>query len=96
MTEVTIAATPPKKRRRRRRDPGSRAALSMRLSRARKARGLLCIQIELRQGEVEGLLRRGLLAPERVRDRLAIRRAVHELFDLVQPFTRTANGRPWR
>jgi hypothetical protein len=49
----------------------------MRLHRERKRQRLRCLMIELRDGEIEGLIQRGWLARERRKDVVAIRRALY-------------------
>ena len=53
----------------------------MRYHRARRASGLRCITVELRDTEVQEMVRRGLLAPQAATDTVAIRDAVHALLD---------------
>jgi hypothetical protein len=51
----------------------------MRRHRERQRRGLRCLTIELKEGEIEGLIQSGWLARERRKDVVAIRRALYKL-----------------
>lgn len=63
----------------------SPGAARMRLYRVRKQRGLRCITIELFEREIDGLIRSGYLAVHERSDNLAVRKAVHALFDRIFP-----------
>jgi hypothetical protein len=58
--------------------PLTAAAVRMRRSRERRRRGLLPVNITLRDREIAGLVRRNLLAPAAVRDKTAVRKAMHD------------------
>ena len=55
----------------------------VRWHRARRREGLLVIRLEVRNSEVEVLVRRGLLDPAGRSDRLEIARAVGKVLDQV-------------
>jgi hypothetical protein len=59
------------------------AAIRMRLYRDRRRKKLRCVTIELRETEIDWLIRRGLLNSEMRNDLLAVRGALHELMDRV-------------
>jgi hypothetical protein len=52
------------------------AAERMRLHRKRHRNGLLCVRLLLHETEIDGLVRRGLLKPERRRDQSAVETAI--------------------
>ncbi len=51
------------------------------LYRKRRRHGLRCIQIEVRQSEIESLIQRGLLMHDEAADCYAIRDALHKHLD---------------
>jgi hypothetical protein len=53
----------------------------MRRHRERKRDGLRCITVQLRETEIDELIRKGLLPGETRNDRTAIANALHEHFD---------------
>jgi hypothetical protein len=55
----------------------SPAAARMRLHRERRRRGLRCLMIELRETEVDALIRAGLLEHETRNDRNAVLKALY-------------------
>ena len=55
----------------------SAAAERMRLHRQRRKEALRCLTIELRETEVDVLIRRGLLEADARNDRLAVMNALH-------------------
>jgi hypothetical protein len=57
------------------------AALRMRLYRDRRRKNLRCVTIELRETEVDWLIRRGLLNHEMRNDLIAVRDALHDFLD---------------
>jgi hypothetical protein len=57
------------------------AAERMRLHRERRRRGLRCLRIELRETDVDALIRRGLLAQETRNDTSAILKALYGHFN---------------
>jgi hypothetical protein len=57
------------------------AAERMRRSRQRCRNGLRCFRLELRDGEIEALVRRGLLLPSEQTNRNAIIKALYAFFD---------------
>lgn len=73
--------------------PGARR---MRRHRDRRKRSCRCITIELRESEVDELIRLRLLAAGERSDNLAVRKAVHGLFDRVFPARRRATACRWR
>ena len=63
--------------------PISPAAMRMRLSRGRRANGLRCVMLEIRESEIDGLIARRLLADDRRNDIRAIVQALYVLLDRV-------------
>ena len=59
----------------------SLAAARMRLHRARRRAGLRCLMIELRETEVDALIRMGLLKPETRNDPNAVTGALYSFLD---------------
>jgi len=59
----------------------SAAAERMRRHRQRRRDGLICMTIELRKSEVDGLIKRGLLGPETRNDVSAVRKGLYSYFD---------------
>ena len=59
----------------------SLAAERMRLHRNRRRQGLRCITVELRETEIDALVRRGLLKAETRNDMYAVRRALYQYLD---------------
>jgi hypothetical protein len=59
----------------------SSAAKRMRLHRERKRNGLRCLMIELRETEIDALIRKKLLAAEMRNDAGAVSEALYKLFD---------------
>ena len=59
----------------------SAAARRMRAHRDRRRKGLRCIRVELRETEVDVLIRKGLLKPDARNDPNAICDALHAHFD---------------
>ena len=59
----------------------SAAAERMRLHRERRRQGLRCIIVELRETEIEALVRRGLLEAETRNDKYAVRKALYDHLD---------------
>ena len=57
------------------------AAMRMRLYRDRRRKELRCVTIELRETEIEALIRKGILAREMRNDTIAIREALYAHFD---------------
>ncbi len=57
------------------------AAERMRLHRERRRRGLGCLMIQLRETEVDALIRRGLLAQETRNDKNAVLKALYGHFN---------------
>jgi hypothetical protein len=57
------------------------AAERMRLHRERRRRGLRCLVIELRETEIDALIRMGLLKAEARNNLPAIRHALYDHFD---------------
>jgi hypothetical protein len=61
----------------------SATAKRMRLHRYRRRQGLRCITAELRETEIDTLVRMGLLEAEMRNDLKAIKKALHEFLDAV-------------
>jgi hypothetical protein len=59
----------------------SAAAERMHLHRERRRQGLRCIIVELRETEIDALVRRGLLEAETRNDKYAVRMALYEYLD---------------
>jgi hypothetical protein len=59
----------------------SRAAERMRRHRERRRDGLRCITIELREAEIDALVRKGLLKSETRNERKAIRQALYAFLE---------------
>src|SRR5262249_40255949 len=64
-------------------EPASRspAAERMRLHRQRRRNGLRCFMIELRETEIDALIRNGLLPPEKRRDYESVQSALYAFLD---------------
>ena len=73
MTDTSLAAPPTRSR-----SPG---AERMRRHRDRRQKGLRCVRIELRETEIDVLIRRGRLADDSRGDLAAVRKALHGFFD---------------
>jgi hypothetical protein len=70
------------------------AAERMRLHRERRRRGLRCLTIELRETEVDALIRGGLLEQETRNDRNAVLKALYGHFNrTLGPTPLRATGR---
>jgi len=63
--------------------PLSASAERVRLSRKRRAQGLRCVTVEIRDSEILSLINHGLLSRDRREDRYAIARVLHALFERV-------------
>ena len=61
----------------------SPGALRMRRHRDRRKRGCRCITIEIRESEVDELIRHRFLAAGERGDKYAVRKAVHALLDCI-------------
>jgi len=61
------------------------AAERMRASRKRRRDGLRCIPLEIRDDEIEALVKAGLLASDARTDRTAIAAAIGKLLDQLPP-----------
>jgi hypothetical protein len=59
----------------------SAAAERMRLHRERRRQGLRCLMIELRETEIDVLIRKGLLKPETRNNSIALREAFYAFLD---------------
>jgi hypothetical protein len=59
----------------------SAAAERMRIHRQRRRQGLSCLTIELRETEIDALIRRGLLKAETRNDERAVRMALYAHLD---------------
>jgi hypothetical protein len=66
---------------------GSAAAERMRLHRERRRQGLRCLTIEVRESEIDTLVRMGLLKSEMRNDANAIIEAVYAHFDRTLDLT---------
>jgi hypothetical protein len=53
----------------------------MRLHRLRKSKGLRCLTLELRDSEVDAMVRRGLIGDAQRNDFGAIRRAIYNMLE---------------
>jgi len=73
MTDTTLAAPPTWSR--------SAGAERMRRHRDRRQKGLRCVRIELRETEIDVLIRRGRLARDSRADLAAVRKALHGFLD---------------
>jgi hypothetical protein len=73
MTDTTLAAPPTRSR-----SPG---AERMRRHRDRRQKGLRCVRIELREAEIDVLIRRGRLAGDSRGDLAAVRKAMYGFLD---------------
>jgi len=60
----------------------SPAAERMRRHRQRRRKGLRSVWVDIRESEIDELIRRGHLANTDRDDRYAVRRALHHFFDL--------------
>ena len=67
--------------------PQSRSPAARRMARHRRRRrdGMRCVTVELRETEIDQLIGCRLLAPSSRADPLALRKAVHGLFDQLFP-----------
>ena len=65
----------------------SAAAERMRLHRERRRKGLRCLTIELRETEIDALVRIALLRPEMRNDPSAVSKALYAYFDQTLDFT---------
>ena len=61
----------------------SAAAERMRLHRERRRLGLRCLMIELRETEIDAMVRRGLLKPETRNKPTAVSGALYDFLDLT-------------
>ena len=61
----------------------SPAAKRMRLHRERRSLGLRCLTLELRETEIDALIREGLLTSETRNDPNALRGALYDFFESV-------------
>jgi len=59
----------------------SPAAERMRLHRTRRRYGLRCLWIELRETEIDTLIRKGMLRPETRHDANSVRKAIYSFFE---------------
>jgi hypothetical protein len=73
--DAEISITPPAP------NAPSAAAERMRLYRERRRKKLRCVTIELRETEIDRLIRRGLLNAEMRGDLIAVRDAMHRFLD---------------
>jgi hypothetical protein len=58
------------------------AAERQRLARHRRTHKLVCVTVELREGEIQALICQGRIKPFERADRAALRRALHSFFDV--------------
>jgi hypothetical protein len=63
------------------------SAKRMRLYRERRAEGLRCVPLEVRDREVDALIACGLLSPDQAKDREAIASAIGSLLDIIPAST---------
>jgi hypothetical protein len=87
-TDMTLDASPQETEFNEEPSARSPAVERMRLHRQRRRLGLRCIVIELRETEVDELVRRGLLTEDARDDRFALRKAVHSHLDQTLTPTR--------
>jgi len=73
--DAELAVTPPTEPAR------SAAAERMRLHRERRRNGMRCLTIELRETEIDALIRKGLLKSETRNDPSAVNDALYAFFD---------------
>jgi hypothetical protein len=73
MTDTSLAAPPTRS--------GSSGAERMRRHRDRRRKGLRCVTIELRETEIDVLIRRGRLAGDSRGDLAAVRKALYGFLD---------------
>jgi hypothetical protein len=59
----------------------SPAAMRMRRSRERRREGLRCLRVELRETEIDALIRKGMLKSETRNDRKAIIQGLYEFLE---------------
>jgi hypothetical protein len=78
--ELTVTPPPPER-------AGSAAAERMRLHRERRRKGLRCLIIELRETEIDTLVRMGLPKIEMRNDANAVVEALYAHFDRTLDFT---------
>jgi hypothetical protein len=57
------------------------AAIRMRLYRDRRRKNLRCVTVELRETEIDWLIRRGLLNRQKRNDPIALKQALYAFFD---------------
>jgi hypothetical protein len=64
-------------------EPAARSAAAerMRLHRERRRNGMRCLTIELRETEIDALIREGLLKPETRNDQSAVSDALYAFLD---------------
>ena len=63
--------------------PPSPAAERMRTHRERRRQGLRCLMIELRETEIDALIRKGLLKPGTRNNSTALREALYAVLDVT-------------
>ena len=68
----------------------SAAAERMRRHRERRRKGLRCLRVELRETEIDALIRKRLLKPDMRHDPTAIRLAFYEFLDRTLPYAEPA------
>jgi hypothetical protein len=73
--DAEMTATPPTER------PCSAAAERMRVHRERRRNGMRCLRIELRETEIDALIREGLLKSETRNDPSAVTKALYAHLD---------------
>ena len=82
MNEDLTPVVEPEKQRGSRASERFLAAERQRLARHRRIHKLVCVTVELREGEIQALICRGKLKPFERADRAALRRALHGFFDV--------------
>ncbi len=82
MNEDLMPIVEPGKQRRSRASERLSTAARQRLARHRRAHKLVCVTVELREGEIQALICQGRLRPSERADRAALRRALHSFFDV--------------
>ena len=73
--------------------PLSPAARRMRYTRYRRALGLRCIRFEIHHDQINALIARGLLSPDKRNDQEAIAVALYSIVDPILPVPESVSGK---
>jgi len=73
--------------------PLSPAARRMRDTRYRRALGLRCIRFEIHRDQINALIARGLLSPDKRNDQEAIAVALYAILDPILPVPESVSGK---